>query len=158
MATATKICTKWMKAQAQSGTGGCLNIASDTIKMMAIVAGTGAPNLTSSGVQFVSDVTSGNSEDTLIGPRKTLSGITWANDASVGGSVDWSFSTAQYAQSATDDSSTRYFVIYDDTGSTGDAQRAVMFLLDPGQSVSVVNGTLTIAAPAGGLMQYTGGG
>jgi hypothetical protein len=125
---------------------------------MAVKAGSGIPSTSSSGIQFVSDVTGTNVEDTLIGARQSLSGVTWAYDAATG-VVDWSFSTVTYAQAGGDDGLTRYFVIYDETQSSAtDATRPVVAILDPGQLVSVVSGSLTISCPAGGLIQFTGGG
>lgn len=158
MATATHIPTKLMKAQGQLTAGQAVNLNTDTFKMLAVVAGAGIPSTSSSGVQFVSDVTATNSEDTNIGARKTLSGVTWAYDAGTG-IVDWSFTNVVYAQAAGDDGLTRYFIIYDETVSAGtDATRPVVAVLDPGQLVSVVNGSLTIQCPTGGLIQFTGGG
>lgn len=158
MATATHIPTKLMKAQGQLTSAQAVNLSGDTFKMMAVVAGGGIPSTTSSGIQFVSDVTGTNSEDTNIGARKTLAGVTWAYDASTG-IVDWSFTAVVYAQAGGDDGLTRYFVIYDETVSSAtDATRPVVAILDPGQLVSVVNGSLTISCPTGGLIQFTGGG
>jgi hypothetical protein len=50
------------------------------------LAGSGIPS-TSSGVQFVSNVTGTNVEDTLIGARQTLSGVTWAYDGGLASSI-----------------------------------------------------------------------
>lgn len=158
MATATHIPTKLMKAQGQLTTGQAINFSSDTFRIMAVKAGTGIPSTSSTGIQFVSDVTATNVEDTLIGGRQTLTGVTWAFDASLG-IVDWSFANISYAQNASDDGLSRYFLIYDETVSAGtDATRPVVAVLDPGQLISVVNGSLTIQCPTGGLIQFTGGG
>src|ERR1700757_3429961 len=102
MATATHIPTKLMKAQGQLTANQNVNLSGDTFKIMAVKAGSGIPSTSSSGVQFVSDVTSGNAEDTLIGARQSLSGVTWAYDASLG-IVDWSFTNITYAQAGGDD-------------------------------------------------------
>src|SRR6478752_3979233 len=146
MATATHIPTKLMKAQGAKTASQSTDLSSTTaFHIMAVKAGTGIPSTTSSGVQFVSDITATNAEDTLIGARQSLSGVTWAYDASTG-VVDWSFSTVTYAQAGGDDGLTRYFVIYDETQSSAtDATRPVVAILDPGQLVSVVNGSLTIS-------------
>lgn len=158
MATATHIPTKLMKAQGQLTAGQAVNLSADTFKIMAVVAGAGIPSTASGGVQFVSNVTGTNAEDTNIGARQTLTGVTWAFDAATG-VVDWSFSNVVYAQAGGDDGLTRYFIIYDETVSAGtDATRPVVAILDPGQLVSVVNGSLTIQCPTGGLIQFTGGG
>jgi hypothetical protein len=117
----------------------------------------------SSGVQWVSDVlgatTGTNAEDTLIGARQTLSSVTWAyaSGDSVG-TIDWSFGNVTYAQSGSDDGLTRYFVLYDSSVGAGDTTHPVLAILDPGQTVSVVNGTLTLQCPTGGLLQFTGAG
>lgn len=158
MATATHIPTKLMKAQGQLTANQNVNLSTDTFKIMAVVAGSGIPSTASGGIQFVSNITGTNAEDTLIGARQTLSGITWAFDASLG-IVDWSFTNITYAQAGGDDGLTRYFVIYDETQSAAtDATRPVVAILDPGQLISVVNGSVTIQCPTGGLIQFTGGG
>jgi hypothetical protein len=157
MATATHIPTKLMKAQGSQTSGQAVNLSGDTFKMLAVVAGGGIPSTTSSGIQYVADVTATNSEDTNIGARKTLSGVTWAFDAGAG-KVDWSFSDIVYAQDAGDDGLTRYFVIYDDTLGTNDTDKPVVAIIDPGALVSAVNGPVTIQCPTGGLIQFQGGG
>ena len=157
MATATHIPTKLMKAQGAGTSGQSVNLSGDTFKMLAVVAGSGIPSTLSGGIQFVSDVTGTNSEDTNIGARPTLSGVTWAFDVS-NGIVDWSFSNVTYAQNGADDGLTRYFVIYDNTVGVGDSTHPVVAILDPGQLVSVVNGAVVLQCPSGGLIQFTGGG
>jgi hypothetical protein len=158
MTTATHIPTKLMKAQGQLTANQNVNLASDTFKVMAVKAGGGIPSTASGGIQFVSDITGTNAEDTLIGARQSLAGVTWAYDAGTG-IVDWSFTNITYAQAGGDDGLTRYFVIYDETQSAGsDATRPVVAILDPGQLCSVVNGSLTLQCPTGGLIQFTGGG
>ena len=158
MATATHIPTKLMKAQGQLTANQNVNLSGDTFKIMAVKAGSGIPSTTSSGVQFVADATATNAEDTLIGARQTLAGVTWAFDASTG-VVDWSFTNVTYAQAGGDDGLTRYFLIYDETQSSAtDATRPIVAILDPGQLISVVNGSVTIQCPTGGLIQFTGGG
>ena len=157
MATATHIPTKLMKAQGSLTSGQAVNLSADTFKILAVKAGSGIPSTNSTGIQYVADVTATNAEDTLIGARQALTGVTWAFDASTG-IVDWSCANIVYAQAPGDDGLTRYFVIYDDTLGTTDANKPVLVILDPGQTVSVVNGSLTISAPTGGLIQFTGGG
>lgn len=157
MTTATHIPTKLLKAQGDQTTGQAVKLASDSFKIMAVKAGSGIPNTASGGIQFVADVTAGNAEDTLIGARQALTGVTWAFDAATG-VVDWSFANITYAQAAGDDGLTRYFVIYDDSVGTGDSTKPVLAILDPGQTISVVNASLTIQCPTGGLIQFTGGG
>lgn len=156
MAVATHIPTKLMKAQGLLTSGQAINLG-DSFKILAVKAGTGLPLLSSTGIQFVADVTATNAEDTLIGARQTLSGVTWNFDATLG-VVDWTFSNITYAQNAADDGLTRYFVIYDDTIGVADASKPVLAIIDPGQLISVVNASLTIQCPSGGLIQFTGGG
>lgn len=157
MATATHIPTKFMKAQGAKTSGQSSDLSSTTaFHCMAVKAGSGIPSTSSSGVQFVADITATNAEDTAIGARQALSGVTWAFDASTG-VVDWSFSNIVYAQAAGDDGLTRYFVIYDEAGGT-DATRIVIAIIDPGQLISAVAGSVTIQCPTGGLIQFTGGG
>jgi len=157
MAVVTHIPTKLMKAQGSLTSGQAVNFASDTFNIMAVKAGSGLPSLTSSGIQFVADITATNTEDTLIGARQSLTGVTWAFDGS-GTAVDWSFATITYAQNGSDDGLTRYFVIYDNTVGANDATHPVVAVIDPGQLISVVNNSLTIQSPVGGLIQFTGGG
>jgi hypothetical protein len=158
MTVSTHIPTKLMLAQGKLTASKNVNFNSDTFKIMAVVAGSGRPDCTSGGVQVVSDVTANNAEDTNIGARITLTGVSFAFDGG-GTACDWSFSTITYAQAAGDDGLTRYFIIYDETQSSGtDATRPVVAVIDPGQLVSVVNGSLTIQSPTGGLIQFTGGG
>lgn len=157
MATATHLPTKLMKAQGQLTAGQAVNLSTDTFKMLAVKAGAGIPSTISTGIQFVADITATNVEDTLIGARKTLAGVTWAFDASAG-IVDWSFTNVTYAQAVGDDALTRYFVIYDDTLGATDTDKPVLAILDPGQLISAVNGSVTIQCPVGGLIQFTGGG
>jgi hypothetical protein len=71
MATATHIPTKLMKAQGQLTANQNVNLSGDTFKIMAVKAGSGIPSTSSSGIQFVSDITGTNAEDTLIGARQT---------------------------------------------------------------------------------------
>lgn len=157
MATATHLPTKLMKAQGALTAGQAIALATDTLMMLMVKAGTGIPSTSSAGIQFVADVTATNAEDTLIGARPTLSGVTWAFDASLG-IVDFSFSNVVYAQAAGDDGLSRYGVIYDSSVGAGDSTHPVLAILDLGQTVSVVNGSLTLQCPTGGLIQFTGGG
>lgn len=158
MATATHIPTKLMKAQGSLTSGQAMNFSSDTLKIMMVKAGSGIPLTSSAGVQFVSDVTAGNAEDTNIGARQSLTSVTWAFDASLG-IVDLSFANVTYALNAGDDGLSRYGVIYDETVSSGtDATRPVLAILDLGGTVSVVSSSLVLQCPTGGLVQFTGGG
>lgn len=158
MTVSTHIPTKLMLAQGKLTANKNVNFNADTFKIMAVKAGSGLPDCSGTGIQFVSDVTGTNAEDTLIGARQTILGTTFTLDAG-NVSCDWSFTTIVYAQSGLDDSLTRYFVIYDETQSSAtDATRPVVAIIDPGALVSVISGSLSIASPTGGLIQFTGGG
>lgn len=157
MAIATHIPTKLMKAQGGLTAAQACNFSSDTFKVLAVKAGAGLPSMSSSGIQFVGDVTATNPEDTLIGARITLTGVAWAFDASLG-LVDFSFSNITYAQNASDDGLTRYFVIQDFTISATDSTSPVIAIIDPGQLISVVNNSCVLQCPTGGLFQFSGGG
>lgn len=147
-----------MFAQGEHTTSQSVNFSGDSFQLIAVSAGSGIPNTTSAGIQFVGDVLSGNPEDTTIydGTRPTISGVTWAYGTS--GTVDWSFSNIVLAQQSGDDGNTRYFVIGDTSSGASDATHPVVAILDPDQLVTVVNGGVTIQAAAGGLIQFTGGG
>ena len=155
MSVVTKIPVKWQLAQGLLTSAQTQALGSDTFKGLWVVAGGGAPSLTSSGIQFVGDITSSNSEDTNIGARPTLSGVTFTIS---GGVPAFSFTSIVYAQAGGDDGLSRYFIIYDSSVGANDAAHPVTCMIDPGQTVSVVAGSLTIAAPAGGLITFTGGG
>jgi hypothetical protein len=157
MTVTTHIPTKLMNAQGNQTTAQAIKFGSDTFKIMAVKAGSGLPSMSSSGIQFVADVIATNPEDTLIGARQTLTTVTWTNDATLG-QVDWSFASIVYAQAGGDDGLTRYFVIYDSTVGGTDATAPVVAIIDPGALVSVVAASLTIQAPTGGLISFTGGG
>lgn len=156
MAVTTHICTKLMLHQGELTSAQAVNLNGDVFMGLWVKAGSGAPSLTGTGVQFVADVTGTNAEDTTIGARPTLT-VTWALDAS-NTAVDWSFSNIVYAQNGSDDGLSRYFIIYDNTQGAGDSTHPVVCMVDPGATVSVVTGSLTIQAPAGGIIQFSGGG
>lgn len=155
MAVATHIPVKWQLAQGLLTSAQTQALGADTFKGLWVVAGAGIPSTTSTGIQFVSDVTGTNTEDTNIGARVTLSGVTFAIS---GGVPSWSFSNITYAQAGGDDGLSRYFVIYDNTVGANDAAHPVTCIIDPGQLISVVNASLTIQSPSGGLITFTGGG
>jgi hypothetical protein len=152
---ATHIPVKWQLAQGLLTSAQTQALGTDTFKILGVVAGGGIPSTTSSGIQFVGDVTGTNSEDTNIGARITLTSVAFAIS---GGVPSWSFADIVYAQAGGDDGLTRYFVIYDSSVGANDAAHPVTCIIDPGQLVSVVNGSLTIKSPSGGLITFTGGG
>jgi hypothetical protein len=157
MAIATHIPTKLLKSQGSLTSAQAVNLSSDTFKILAVKAGSGIPSLSSSGIQYVGDITGTNAEDTAIGSRQTLSGVTWAFDATLG-QVDWSFTNITYAQNGSDDGLTRYFAIYDSSQGSGDSTYPVVALIDPNQLISVVSASCVLQCPTGGLIQFTGGG
>ena len=156
MTTATHIPTKLIKGQV-IGAGPTVPFDTANIRCMMVVAGSSIPSSNSGGVLFVSDVTATNAEDTNIGARQNVTGVTVAFDAN-GIQVDFSFSNIVYAQAGGDDGLSRYGIIFSQSGGAQDNARPVLSILDLGQLVSVVNGSLTLQCPAGGLIQWTGGG
>lgn len=156
MTVATHLCTKLMKAQGSLTSAQACNLNSDTFMALWVKAGSGIPSLSSTGIQFVADITGTNAEDTSIASRATLAGVTWAFDASTT-AVDWSWTSVVYAQNGADDGLSRYWVIYDSSQGANDATHPVVLLVDPGATVSTVTGSVTVACPAGGILQFTGG-
>lgn len=156
MAVTTHIPTKLMKGQGQASSA--VNFASDTFVALLVKAGGGLPSCTSTGIQFISDVTATNAEEAVAGyARQTLAGVSWAFDGG-GTAVDWSFSNITFPQNASDDGLTRYIVIADTTVGAGDSTHPVVAIIDPGQLISLVAASLIIQSPTGGLIQFTGGG
>ncbi|MGH7996170.1 MAG: hypothetical protein ACREFX_07450 [Opitutaceae bacterium] len=164
MTTATHIPTKLMLNQgALSSTLG-VNFG-DTgtahFKCGIVVAGTGIPNTTYPGLTTIADLTGANAEMSYAGyARQALAGITWAVDGTVDTQIDWSFSSITFPEETADPGTGRYgFIAYlGPSGSYADAAAPVVAVLDFGQTVSTANASLTLAPPAGGLIQFTGGG
>lgn len=162
MAAATHLPTKLLKAQGAITSGQAVNLSDATagnFEALIVEAGTAIPNTTSTGVQFVADVTAANAEVSWTGyARQALTGITWAFD-SASGVVDWSFSQFGWAANANDPGNVnRYIVIYWKGVGTADASYPVVAVIDPGGVFSVATASYNVAAPAGGLIQFTGGG
>jgi hypothetical protein len=160
MATATHIPTKLINAQAIVTTSQIVNFNDTTLGnyVCGIVGQTTLPPMGSSGIQFVVNIFASNSELSYAGyARQTVSGITLSYDAN-GVQVDWSFNSITFPQNASDPGTGRYgFIGYKGVGSN-DGSYPVVAVLDFGQTVSVVNGSLVLQPPAGGLIQFTGGG
>lgn len=161
MATATHIPTKLMKVQGTVTTSQFVQFADTTAGNFVcgiVVAGASIPSTQAGGIQFIADVTVTNTELSYAGyARQALTGITWAFDAN-NVQVDWSFANITFAQNAADPGTGRYgFIAYKGVGTT-DATFPVVAILDFGQTVSVVNGSLVLQSPTGGLIQFTGGG
>lgn len=163
MATATHLPQKLLSAWGEISATLGVNLDDTTAGHFVcgiVVAGTGIPSTNSSGVQFISNVTAGNAELSYAGyARQALTGVTWATGAD-NVSVDWSFSNITWAQNAADPGTGRYgFIAYlGPSGTYADAAAPVVAVLDFGQTVSVVNGSLVLQSPAGGLIAFTGAG
>ena len=129
--------------------------AGSTFKMLLVVAGSGAPNVTNSGVQFVADVTGSNAEVTGTGySRATLSGVAVTNDGTTNTQVDWNWSTVTFAQNASGFTNARYAVIYTTQLGSADASYPVVCIIDLGSNQSVASASLSIAAPASNGVLY----
>ena len=151
MAAGTFIPTKLKKSQVDGAV--VIDFDTDTLKCMIVQAGSGIPSTTKTGVQYVSDVTSGNTEVSGTGySRQTLAGVTVAFDASVNTYVDFSFSNITFLQNAAGFSNGRYIIFFKDTGA--DATSPVFAVCDPDQTLSSVAGDIVLSAPTGGLIQW----
>ena len=152
MAITTNIPAKLVKSQVINA-GPKISFDTDTLKCLIVVAGSGIPSTSKTGVQYVSDVTATNAEVTGTGyARQTLAGVTVAFGS--GDDVDFSFSSITFAQNAAGFTNGRYAVIFKDTGGA-DSTNPVICVLDLNATVSVVGGDLVLSAPAGGLIQWT---
>lgn len=149
MAAASFVPTKLAKAILN---GSAPNLSSDTIKCMAVVAGSGIPDTTKTGIEFVSDVTSGNAEVTGTGySRQTLASKTWAYDGTGTRLVDFGFANITFSQNAAGPTNIRYFIFFKDTGS--DATSQVVLVFDPNATYSMQTGDIVLSAPTGGALQ-----
>lgn len=162
MAAATHLPTKLLFAQGELSATGGINLADTTagnFVAMIVGAGTGLPGLSSTGAQFVADITASNAEVSWAGyARVALTGITWAYGGTLG-TADWSFTAFQFAQSASDPGNVdRYIVIYWKGVGVGDASYPVLAVIDPGALFSCATAAYQVSPPANGLVQMTGGG
>lgn len=146
-------------AKSQVDGTGVVNFSIDTIKVMVVVAGTGIPATSKTGVQYVADVTATNAEVTGTGyARNTLAGLTLAFDGTLTNAVDWSFTTLSpaFSQNAAGFTNGRYIIVFKEPAVTPtDANRQVLLIGDPGVTLSAVAGQIDIASPAGGAIQWT---
>ena len=127
---------------------------------LIVVAASGIPSTLYGGVTTIANVTAGNAEISYSGyARQALTGITWAALAG-NTSIGWSFSNITFPQEAADPGTGRYGVVayLGPSGTYTDANAPVVAILDFGQLVSTVNGSLVLQCPTGGLVQYTGAG
>lgn len=150
MPAASFVATKLAKALLN---GSAPTLTSDTIKCMAVIAASGIPDTTKTGVEFVADVISGgNTEVTGTGySRQTLGSKTWAYDGSGTRLVDFGFANITFSQNAAGPATMRYFIIYKDTGS--DATSQVLFVFDPNTTYSMITGDVVLSSPTGGALQ-----
>lgn len=153
MAAATNIPTKLKKSQVVSA-GPKISFDTDTLKAMIVVAGSGIPDTSKTGIEYVSDVTSGNAEVTGTGyARQTLTGVTVAFDSTGTTIVDFSFSNITFSQNAAGFTNGKYIILFKDTGGA-DSTNPVIAVCDPNATLSVVPGDLVISSPTGGLIQW----
>lgn len=132
--------------------GNAPNLLSDTLKCLGVVAGSGIPDTTKAGIEFVTGLLGANAEVTGTGyARQTLASKTWAFDGTGTRLVDFGFANITFAQNAAGPTNFRYFVIYKDTGS--DATSQVLLVFDPNATYSMVTGDIVLSAPAGGALQ-----
>lgn len=155
MATSTAIPTKLKSAQV-NGTNS-VNFGADTFKVLLVSPGSGAPDTSKTGIQFVQDVISGgNTEVTGTGyARQTLSGVTATFDGTGTTLVDFSFANVTFSQNAAGFTTARYAIFYDNTVGVGDSTHPVIAVCDLGSNQSSQPGDLVLAAPAGGLIQWS---
>lgn len=148
---ASYVPTTLKKAQV-SGTP--INFTSDTLKCLLVTAGGGLPNTSNSGIQYVSDLTTGNPEVTGTGyARQTLTSVTVAYDGSVNTQVDFSHAAITFAQNAAGFNNARYVALYKDTGGA-DSTNQVFLIFDPGTTLSAQTGSVILSSPTGGELQW----
>lgn len=155
MATSTTIPTKLKSAQV-NGTNS-VNFGADTFKVLLVSPGSGAPDTSKTGVQFVQDVISGgNTEVTGTGyARQTLTSVTATFDGTGTTLVDFTFANVTFSQNAAGFTNGRYAIFYDNTVGVGDSTHPVIAVCDLGSNQSSQPGDLVLAAPAGGLIQWS---
>jgi hypothetical protein len=158
MPITTSIPTKLKRSQIAHG-GPQLDFtdfAVGTFSMLLCVAGSGAPSVTSTGVQYVADVTGTNAEVTGTGyARQVLTGVSVAYDGSVNTQVNWTWANVTFAQNAAGFTTARYAIIYCTQVGSADASWPVVAVIDLGATQSVTTAALVIEAPAtGGLIEW----
>lgn len=151
MATAGYIPCKLAKSQVDGA--GVVDFDTDTFLCLLVVAGGGLPDVSKTGVQFVSDVLAANAEVTGTGyARQTLSGLTVAFDGVGTKLVNWSHGAITFAQNVAGFTNARYIIICKD--GANDAARRVVYVGDPDQTLSAVPGDVVCSAPASGTIQW----
>jgi hypothetical protein len=151
MAAASYVPTKLKLAQVS---GSPINFASDTLVCLLVVAGSGIPSTTNSGVQYISDVTGTNAEVTGTGyARQTLTSVTVANDGSVNTQIDFSHAAITFAQNAAGFTNARYAILAKNTGT--DSTSPVFLVFDPNVTLSAQTGSVVFTSPTGGELQWS---
>jgi hypothetical protein len=146
----TTIFTKLKLAQVN---GTPINYASDTLVMLLVVAGSAAPVTTKTGSQYISDVTGSNAEVTGTGyARQTLTSVTVAYDGTATNQVDFSHAMITFAQNAAGFTNGRYCVVAKSTGTDSTSQ--VVYVYDPGTTLSAQTGDVVLSSPTGGEIQW----
>lgn len=156
MATSTTIPTKLKRSQVLNA-GPQIKFDSDTFVCALVVAGSGAPDTSKTGVQFLADVFSGgNTEVTGTGySRQSLTGVSAAFDGTSTTVVDWTFNNVTFAQNGAGFTNARYGIIVDTTIGGSDSTHPVVAVCDLGAVQSAQAGDVVLAAPAGGLIQWS---
>jgi hypothetical protein len=149
----TNIPTKLKLSQINGGNGTTANVIdfdTDTLKCMIVVAGSGIPATSKTGIQYVSDVTGTNAE--VAGDvRQTLTSVTAAFDGSGTTLVDFNFANITFAQ-AQGWTNGAYIIFYKFVST--DANSPVFAVCDPSQTLNVSVGDIVLQCPAAGLIQW----
>ena len=118
-----------------------------------MVAGSGIPNTTSTGVQFISDVTASNAEVGGTGyARQTLTSVTVAYDGSVNTQVDFSHAAITFPQNSAGFTNARYLILAKSTGTDSTSQ--VFLVFDPATTLSAQTGSVIFTSPTGGEINW----
>jgi hypothetical protein len=150
MAAASYVPTKLKLAQV---TGSPINFASDTLICLIVTAGSGLPSTTSSGIQYISDVTGTNPEVTGTGyARQTLTSVTVAYDGTTNTQVDFSHAAVTFAQNGAGFTNGRYVIFAKSTGT--DSTSPVFLIFDPSQTLSAQTGSVVFTSPTGGELDW----
>lgn len=151
MVATAKVPLKTLKA-ALNGTA--IDLLSDTIKAMWVVAGSALPSGNKTGINFVADITGGGNAEVTGGTyaRKTLGTKTWAFDSSATDQIDFGFASITWSQDASGPTGMRYLILFKDAGGA-DSANPVIAIIDPDATYSMVTGDVVAASPTGGTIQ-----
>lgn len=154
MALATYVPTTLKKSQVINA-GPQLKFDTDTLIALLVVAGSGIPSTSKTGIQYISQVTATNPELSYSGyARQTLTGVTVAYDATGTTIVDFSFADITWAQNANDPGTGRYLILADSSTGGADSSKAVFAVCDLNTTVSCAGGDLVFSCPTGGLIEW----